>query len=120
MTTIYYTGDGADAIGVVVDFFAFFFFAFFTSAFAGAAGVAVAAFAAGAAGRTLSERNGRKCRRYQCRYPMLHWFNPCRKQKTTPVTRVDAINGRMTKKVDIVATWRTTGPPLILPEQSKN
>jgi hypothetical protein len=41
-------------------------------------------------------------------------------EKTTPVTRVDAINGRMTKKVDIVATWRTAEPSIILPEQSKN
>jgi hypothetical protein len=41
-------------------------------------------------------------------------------KKTTPDTRVDAINGRMTKKVDIDATWRTAEPPVILPEQSKN
>jgi len=49
-TTIYFVGVEADALGVVVDFFAFFFFAFFVSAFAGTAGVAVAAFAAGVAG----------------------------------------------------------------------
>ena len=38
MTAIYFVGVGADAVGVVVDFFAFFFFAFLFQAFAGTAG----------------------------------------------------------------------------------
>lgn len=126
MTTIYFVGVEAGVIGVAVDFFAFFFLAFFGSAFAGVAGVAVGAVAAGgfAAGATgvvpCASATVVKAAVTSAATKCFIALILVGSQKTTPGTRVDAINGCRTKKVDIVATRRTARPPAILPEQSKN